>query len=150
MKIAAENKLISKYLPADYADCFSAKISFPRQINVAELFELVFNYRPPWLNFLYKVRNFLVKPFGIKVNGSFKDFIIEQTPKEIVLHSKNKHLDFYVSLFCSDKAENGQTASITTLVNFNNLMGRIYFAAIWLFHKLIVPSLFKRAVRNLT
>ncbi len=149
MKVAAENKLISKYLPADYADCFSKKISASRQINAAELFESVFNYRPPWLKFLYKVRNFLGKPFGIKTNGSFGDFIIEQTANEIVLHSKNKHLNFYVSLFCSCKTENGQTASITTLVNFNNIMGRVYFAAIWVFHKLIVSSLFKRAVKNL-
>lgn len=149
MKIAAENKLISKYLPADYADCCSANISASRQITAAEIFEQVFNYRPSWLRFLYKVRNFLVKPFGIKINRSFADLIIEQNVNEIVLHSNNKHLDFYVSVFCSDKSENEQCASITTLVKFNNYMGKIYFAAIWVFHKLIVSKMLKRAVNIL-
>lgn len=149
MKIAVEDKLISKYLPADYADCFSENISASRQITAIELFDLVFNRRPPWLKFLYKMRNFLVKPFGIKVNSSFNDFVIDQTANEVVLHSKNKHLDFYVSLFCSGKTEDGQTASITTLVKFNNLMGKVYFGAIWIFHKFIVSRIFKRAVKNL-
>ena len=149
MKIAVENKLISKYFPADYADCFSTSISASRQITAAELFERVFNYRPPWLKFLYKIRNFLVKPFGIKINRSFADLIIEQDVNEIVLHSSNKHLDFYVSVFCSDKSEGGQSASITTLVKFNNVMGKIYFAAIWFFHKLIVSKMLKRAVNIL-
>lgn len=150
MKIAVENKLISKYLPADYADCFSTTISTSRQIAAAELFDRVFNYRPPWLKFLYKIRNFLVKPFGIKINRSFADLIIEQDVNEIVLHSSNKHLDFYVSVFCSDKPEKGQSASITTLVKFNNTMGKIYFGAIWIFHNLIVSRMFKRAVNVFT
>lgn len=144
-----ENKLISKYLPADYTDCYSENISASRQIKTAELFEQVFNYRPPWLKFLYEVRNFLVKPFGIKINRSFSDFIIAQNTNEIVLHSSNKHLDFYVSVFCSDKNDNGQSASITTLVKFNNVMGKVYFAAIWVFHRFIVSRMLKRAVKVL-
>lgn len=140
--------LISKYYPADYTDCFSAKITASRQIAAAEIFELVFNRRPLWLKILYKVRNFLVRPFGIKTNRSFKDLILEQTPNEIILHANNRHLRFYVSLFCSDKNANGQTASITTLVKFNNTMGRIYFAAIWIFHKLIVSRILRRAVKS--
>ena len=149
MKTSDENKLISKYLPADYADCYSENISASRQINTAELFELVFNYRPPWLKFLYKIRNFLVKPFGIKISRSFADLIIAQNTNEIVLHSSNKHLDFYVSVFCSDKNDNGQSASITTLVKFNNFMGKVYFAAIWVFHRFIVSRMLKRAVKVL-
>ena len=144
-----ENKLISKYLPADYTDCYSANISASRQIKTAELFEQVFNYRPPWLKFLYKIRNFLVKPFGIKISRSFADFIIAQNTNEIVLHSSNKHLDFYVSVFCSDKTDSGQSASITTLVKFNNVMGKVYFAAIWVFHRFIVSRMLKRAVKVL-
>ena len=149
MKTAVENKLVSKYLPADYTDCYSENISASRQIKAAELFEQVFNYRPPWLKFLYKIRNFLVKPFGIKINRSFSDFIIAQNTNEIVLHSSNKHLDFYVSVFCSDKTDSGQSASITTLVKFNNFMGKVYFAAIWVFHRFIVSRMLKRAVKVL-
>ena len=150
MKIAAENKLISKYLPADYTDCFSAKISASRQITAAEIFEQVFNYRPSWLRFLYKVHNFLVKPFGIKINRSFADLIVEQDVNEIILHSSNKHLDFYVSVFCSGKFGNGQYTSITTLVKYNNYMGKVYFATICFFHKLIVSRMLKRAINILT
>lgn len=149
MKIEVEDKLISKYLPTDYIDCFSVNFSAFRQIKAAELFEQVFNYRPLWLKFLYKLRNFFVKPFGIKINQSFDNLLIEQDANELILYSNNKHLDFYVSVFCSDKTENGQSASMTTLVKFNNFMGRIYFASIWIFHKLIVYRIFKHAVKIL-
>ena len=149
MKTSVENNLVSKYLPVDYTDCYSANISASRQIKAAELFEQVFNYRPPWLKFLYEVRNFLVKPFGIKISRSFADLIIAQNTNEIVLHSSNKHLYFYVSVFCSEKTDSGQSASITTLVKFNNAMGKVYFAAIWVFHRFIVSRMLKRAVKVL-
>lgn len=60
-------KLIDKFLPADYHDTFVIKASKPtEQIVPKEVIKKIFNHSPAWLNFLYKVRNILVKPFGIE------------------------------------------------------------------------------------
>ena len=66
---------------------------------------------------------------------------------EIIIGAKDKHLTFHVSLFCSDVKDKTQEVSITTIVKYENILGRIYFAAIWLFHRIIVSYLFKRAIK---
>ena len=60
----------------------------------------------------------------------------------------DKHLTFYVSLFCSDLDNKKQAISISTIVKYKNILGRIYFAAIWIFHWIIVHNLFRRAVKK--
>ena len=58
-------RLIDKYLPADYHDTFIVKSQKPaEQIIPKELIKKIFNHSPAWLNFLMKVRNILVKPMG--------------------------------------------------------------------------------------
>ncbi|MGN1233639.1 MAG: DUF2867 domain-containing protein [Candidatus Cryptobacteroides sp.] len=38
---------------------------------------------------------------------------------------------------------------VRTLVKYHNLLGKLYFAAIWCFHKILVSSMFKRAMKDL-
>ena len=40
------------------------------------------------------------------------------------------------------------SASVTTVVKFNNFLGRVYFIGIWVFHKLLVKSLFRKAIKS--
>ena len=40
------------------------------------------------------------------------------------------------------------SASVTTVVKFNNFLGIIYFIGIWVFHKLLVRSLFRKAIKS--
>lgn len=77
-----------------------------------------------------------MKPFGIKGGGSFRDLVTEHTDEEIVICKEDSHLDFRVVITCTRPADGKQTASVTTVVRFNNLLGRIYFAGIWVFHTL--------------
>lgn len=103
---------------------------------------------PKWALWLLKLRDFIVKPLNIKASKSFKELIIEQNSHEIILGTKDKHLTFYVSISCIEAKRNEQIASITTLVKYNNILGKVYFLAIWIFHKFIVHRLLKRAVRK--
>lgn len=112
-----------------------------------KLFEGIFVCYPCWVMRIMEVRNAVVKAMGIPVNRSFEDLIIEQNDTELVLGSCEKHLSFYVSLFCSPIQGGKQTVSLMTLVKYNNLFGRLYFIFIWVFHKLIVGTLFRRALR---
>lgn len=94
-------KLIDKFLPADYHDTFVIKASKPaEQIVPKELIKKIFNHSPAWLSFLYKVRNILVKPFGIEGGDILisEDYIIEDTENEAIMRKDDKHLLFYVSI----------------------------------------------------
>ena len=141
------SRIIKKYFPANYKDCFRDKIYRKPYMSVNELFNLMFSQYPKWIMRMYYIRNLIVKPFGVKINKSFANMVIEQNENEIIIGAKDKHLTFHVSLFCSDVKDKTQEVSITTIVKYENILGRIYFAAIWLFHRIIVSYLFKRAIR---
>ena len=143
-----ENCLIKKYLPVDYKDCFIETMVDKPYMSVKDLFNLIFRQYPQWILWLLKLRDLMVKPFGLKTNKSFEDMIVEQNKNEIIIGTEDKHLTFHASLFCSDFSNKKQMISISTLVKYENILGRIYFAVIWLFHRIIIAYLFKRAIRK--
>lgn len=127
-------RLIDKYLPADYHDTFIVKSQKPaEQIIPKELIKKIFNHSPAWLNFLMKVRNILVKPLGLETGKVLKteDCIIEDTENEAIMRKDDKHLLFYVSI-----AKIGNDLiDITTVVQYHNALGKAYFFFIKPFHK---------------
>ena len=56
---------------------------------------------------------------------------------------------FHASLWCGEKEPGGQTFTITTVVKFNNRLGRLYFFFIRPFHKVIIRSMLKRVAKRL-
>lgn len=141
------DKLINKYHPANYEDCFRQTLIGQERMKPRDLFNLVFIHYPKPALYLLKFRDMLVKPLGLKTGGGFADMIIEENETELVIGKQDKHLNFYVVLECECPSGNKQNVSISTLVNYNNGLGRIYFFVIRLFHILIVKNLVKRAVR---
>ena len=71
-----ENRLIRKYLPVDYKDCFSQTMVDKPYMSVKDLFNLIFRQYPQWILWLLKLRDIIVKPFGLKTNKSFEDIIL--------------------------------------------------------------------------
>lgn len=138
-------KLIDKYLTSDYSDIVSKKIHLTKPLSSNIIFEKMFCDFPKPVVLLMKIRNKLMKPFGLKTGESFRDLITEKNEEEILICKNNKHLCFWVSIYCSLPADGWQNASVTTIVKFNNVLGKIYFIGIWIFHKLLVISLFSKA-----
>ena len=60
-----------------------------------------------------------------------------------VLGMPDKHLDFHVSMWCGEYHEGKQELRITTVVKYNNWLGRAYFFIIRPFHGIIVKSILK-------
>ena len=112
------SRLIKKYFPANYKDFFRDKIYRKPYMSVNELFNLMFSQYPKWIMRMYYIRNLIVKPFGVKINKSFANMVIEQNENEIFIGAKDKHLTFHVSLFCSDVKDKTQEVSITTIVKY--------------------------------
>ena len=136
-------RLIDKYLPVDYSDRITGKAV--HETDVDTLFHLMFEDFPGPVRFLLKLRDTLVKPLGLKVNTSFRDHIIERNDNEIIVGMDDRHLGFWVSIFVSDTCD----LEVHTVVRFHNCLGRIYFAGIWCFHKLIVAGVFRRALKRI-
>ena len=88
-----------------------------------------------------------MKPFGIEGGDILKsededylkDYIIEDTENEAIMRKDDKHLLFYVSIA---KIENN-LIDVTTVVQYHNALGKVYFFFIKPFHKMIVPRVVK-------
>ena len=141
-------KLIGKYLPSDYSDSVSKRIKPVEPLTPDCIFEEMFCNFPKPVDWLFKLRNALVKPFGLQGGSGFRNLISERSDDEIILSKNDKHLCFRVGIYCSQIEDGRQEASVTTVVKFNNFLGKIYFIGIWVFHKLLVKGLFRRAIKE--
>jgi hypothetical protein len=105
---------------------------------------------PGWALALLKLRNAIVGVFGLKTdpkNEAEKTFftVIENNDNEIVMGEIDRHLDFRLSIM-KDKSEGA--VSLTTVVHFNNMWGRVYFFPVKPFHKIIIRTLLKKYLKN--
>ena len=141
----------------DFVDSFSI-LSERNKINSSELLQVYFHSSPKWVEILYKIRRKFAKLVNLKTGegknkkidppyivgqyiGLFR--IYQMNNNEVILGEKDKHLDFKVSLM--SVSENGNTRIyITTLVNFNKISGKIYFAIIKPFHTLILKAVLRK------
>ena len=139
-------KLITEYLPSDYSDCVFKRIKLSEPLTPDDIFEEMFCNFPKPVAWLFKLRNAIVKPLGLKGGDGFRNLISERSDEEIILSKNDKHLCFWVGIYCSQPLDGWQEASVTTVVKYNNLLGRIYFIGIWVFHKILVKNLFRRTL----
>lgn len=135
-------------MDADYVDSVSATITDSRTMTADILFEHMFIQLPPFVLKLLKLRDALVKPLGLKTGATFRDRIINRDEEEIIIGAEDKHLSFWVSVYCSKPYCDQQTVAVTTTVKYHNFLGKCYFAVIKPFHKLIVGYLFHRATAS--
>jgi Protein of unknown function (DUF2867) len=109
---------------------------------------------PRWIDALLRLRNLLVRPFGLKTSaegapapggliGLFP--VLSETPEQLVAGLDDSHLDFRIVIDVSGDAASRQVTS-TTLVRTHNLLGRTYLTLIMPFHKLVVRSKMRRIV----
>ncbi len=111
---------------------------------------------PRWIEAMTRLRNILVRPFGLKTSGEGAPApggliglfpVISETPERLVAGFDDYHLDFRI---VADIAGHGTSrhVTLTTLVRTHNLLGRTYLALILPFHKLIARSMMTRVVEQ--
>lgn len=138
---------------ADWADAF--EITTRRRFaTMRELAQATVGSMPPWSRFLLKVRNMVVRPFGLKPDGvtdapdsntRIDIFpIIHESVDTIVLGLDDAHLNFRIVME-RNALETGELIRVTTLVQRHNLFGRMYIAAITPFHKAIAAASIRQA-----
>ncbi|WP_315715016.1 MULTISPECIES: DUF2867 domain-containing protein [unclassified Bradyrhizobium] len=140
---------------AEFADAFRIAIDEPA-INARTAAERMLGHAPWWMTALLKLRNLLVRPFGLKTSGADPGNprpligmfpVVDETPQRIVLGFDDKHLDFRVVVDVrSDVSPIGKASQVTatTLVHTHNTLGRSYLAAIMPFHRLVVKTMLRQ------
>jgi hypothetical protein len=129
--------------------------------SLEEIIDLIFNTTPGWVNSLFTVRNKIVRVFGIKtelpddyneefkIGGYVKFFkIYSISDHEVVLGADDSHLNFR-AIVINDQSES-YNIKVITLVEYNNLKGKIYMGTIKLFHRQIVKRMVRNAFREKT
>lgn len=137
----------------DFVDTFSTT---NHTNNLEEITNLVFNTTPKWVNSLFVLRNRIAGLFGLKtevpnnynkkfkVGGYIKFFkIYSISDSEIILGADDLHLNFR-ALIINNKSVS-YNIKVITLVEYNNLKGKIYMGVIKPFHRQIVKRMVKNA-----
>lgn len=161
----SDEQLIIKYLPVDYSDVYVCEFTNNKNITPDDIQVSFWTDMPKWLNNLFKLRNIMVKPFGLKNNeernlqqfeecirnGNDYSFasVPDKSPDETVLSLTDKHLTAYISVYIKDLEDNKRTVYITTLVNFHNKLGYMYFYTIYPFHHLVVRNMLGHTIKKL-
>ena len=128
----------------DYSDRFSAIVRVTKPISAKKLSEQFF-YAPKWIRGLMNLRNAIMKPFGLKDSRNLSD-LVSVISYNIAIISKNaKHLDSVIEFYTAKIDIENHEISVSTIVHFNNRMGRCYFTVIRPFHNVICKTLLKRA-----
>jgi len=159
VSVPPESRIAQAYPTTDLADAYSAELPPEASNNPELLARFIFGLPSPVTDFLLKIRDALVVGFGLKTAkdmssstkevagriGIFRIYNISET--EIVLGEDDKHLDFRVSLLCSEQ-QAVRRVTLSTVVHCHNRLGRCYIFVIAPFHRRIVRSSLRRAART--
>lgn len=114
--------LVNKYLPANYADAFQCIAPISNNVTPDHLQIAFWGSERSWIKALFKLRNLLVKPFGLKTsrkentgsiaacikNGTSHHIatVSDRSPNETILLLDDRHLKAYISISIAESKDN--------------------------------------------
>jgi len=143
----------------DYADCYRVRGAWLAGHSVDYLTAVAFSHVPRWVRFLERLRDRLVRCFGLQTGADVVPVlpdpgaryepgadvvffqVLARSEQELVLGEQDRHLDFRVSVLLEPDPGPTPSLSLTTVVHFHNVWGRLYFLPVRPFHRLIVRRL---------
>lgn len=134
----------------DYADRYA--IELPRPMDAPSFCALILEAAPRWLDMLLSVRDAVAGRLGFNTQernygtavrlapgGKFGPLVVQSvSPHRVVCGDTDKHLTFRATFETHPVRSRG---SFTTEVQFNDAVGRAYFALVKPFHERIIPAL---------
>lgn len=139
---------------ADFGDAFAIELS-DTTLSAPQAAQLAFSQPPAWIATLLALRNIVVAPFGLK-SGAEADLsghrliglpVYSSSPDRVVLGLDDMHLNFRLVVDVTSPDNTTRRVTATTLVQRNNLLGRVYLAVVLPFHRLLVPTLLARLAK---
>lgn len=143
----------------DFADAFKCQLPENLPQNIDSVTRAIFLTMPQWITGLLELRNNIVRPLGLKTSidalpsngeGELKpgtavgvfEVLDRGLDEEIMLGEDDKHLDYRVSVRLEREKEKCWVV-VSTVVKFNNWLGRAYFVPVRPVHKIIVPVMMR-------
>ena len=138
-----------------FFDCFARRVTPEQGLTALDAYQRMSRAVPDWVNKAIRLRDMLVRPFGLKPVAGFNlreqktprvgdnlDFfqIAAVTDKELVLSLKDSHLDVLISVHLDPNNQ----LSLTSIVEPHNALGRFYMRLIAPFHRRVVRSMLGR------
>ncbi len=152
-------------MKTSYEDAWAVDLPSGDAHDVDALARLMATSAPRWAEQLMWLRDRIVSVFGLRTAdakisaqissapiragdkiGTFK--VLARSGDEIMFGGDDKHLDFRASLLVQRDAVQ-PSAVLSTVVHYNNWLGRLYFFFVRPFHRLIVASLLRNVRRRL-
>ena len=143
---------------ASFIDCRSTLAEDPERSAMRHLLCLM-SQTPAWIDRMMGLRNRVVQLFGLKDLGRLtridlarpdEDYqpgdrvgiftLISQSPDEVLVVDRDKHLDVHLSLNLQPlTAEGLRPVVLSTVVHPHNRLGRLYMLPVAPFHRIIAP-----------
>ncbi len=170
-KIPENSALKEVNMASHYVDSFQSE--YLEQISDYDILgigRLFFSCGPKWADNLMLLRDKIVGVFGLKtssqINSGHRNIntfkfepgeqldifrLYDKTENELILGEDDKHLNFRFSLLLDSHNidVNHKRIVLTTLVEYKNLFGRLYFLPVKPFHQLIVKATLKDMIRKI-
>lgn len=145
---------IRNLLPkVDFYDVFSTT---NHKDDLAVISHSIFNTTPKWVAVLFNIRNRIVRLLGLQyelpddyheqfeVGGYVKFFkIFDISENQVVLGADDTHLNFRAVITRTQDLQ--YNIKVTTLVEYNNTMGKRYMMVVKPFHRIVVKHMVKNA-----
>ena len=169
-KVSEGELAYERLLGMDYADAYMCDFKCGHEITADDLQIAFWTDFPPVVTKLFKLRDWLVKPFGletgggsqkendkkafeacIRQGGKYRFFSVAgKSANETLLELEDKHLQCFLSIKVTALDESHKNVKATTLVKFHNALGRAYFFVIRPFHRLVVGMMMKHVAGKLS
>jgi len=163
-----DSKIVNESITADFNDSYSV-ITVNNELDPLQIYLLMVNNTPVWINSLLSIRNKIIKLLGLKdvgqlggvdyINHSDADeltgakldiFTIESfSENEMILILNDRHLNIKMSILKRKYADKTEVI-VSTIVNFNNKLGSVYMFIISPFHRLVMMRLMNNVLNKNT
>ena len=140
---------------AQFADSYSMTVK-DLNLDAEGAARLSFGRSPKWIKALMRLRNAIVRPFGLKSGAGGKAVlaynvgvfpVLSHSARRVTLGANDKHLDFRLLVDVEDLGAGRQRVTASTAVKTHNLLGRTYLGFVKPFHRIIVPAMLAQISR---
>jgi len=163
--IPQDARILRTYTRSDLSDAYAIALPADAVRDPERLARFLFERPSPWVAALMRLRDTMVRGFGIKTAASMRAALGEnhgtggrigifriyhRDESEIVLGEDDRHLDFRLSVLVQRNGRQesgGATLVVSSVVKCHNRLGCAYLALVAPFHRLIVPATLRRADR---
>lgn len=161
IEVPTESGITQCYAATNLADAYAIPLPNGASTSPEQLARFIVAQQASWISRLMHIRDLIVAGFGLKTAkqltapgaagnnsriGVFK--IYSTSDNEIILGEDDKHLDFRLSVLCTQATTAQRRLVLSTVVHCHNRLGRMYIWLIAPFHRVIVQSMLRRAARK--